>query len=298
MENIELNNTAYSLVTNFRNDPRMRALFNQLTEATYGFNFEFWYDAGFWGDQYIPYSLVHDDKIVSNVSISKMEFLIENEKKTGVQIGTVMTDQDYRHGGLNKFLMEEVLNEWKGRVDFIYLFANNTVLDFYPKFNFERVTECQYSKLLNASNTLASFKKLNVNDQKDRELLVRTINSSVPIAKVAMQNNTDLIMFYCLSFMRNSIYYLEELKAVVLADIKDETLQLYDVYSKDRVDLIEVIQLLSDKTIKRVVLGFTPLDTDGFRKNLLEPEDVLFVYKDHAEFFKNRSWRFPVLSHA
>ena len=298
MEHIQLNNTTYGFVSNFKHDSKLRALFNKLTQDTYGFNFEFWHEAGFWGNQYIPYSLVHDGKMVSNVSISKMEFDIENEKKFGIQIGTVMTDKNYRHRGLNKYIMVRVLGEWKDRVDFIYLFANNTVLNFYPKFNFERVAEFQYSKTINSERSTSSVKKLNMDDNKDRQLLVHAIYESIPIAKVAMRSNTGLIMFYCLTFMKESIYYLEELRAVVLADREGDTLHLNDVYSKEPVDLNEVIQVMSNKTIKKVVLGFTPLDTSGFEKNELEPDDVLFVYKDHAEFFKGRSWRFPVLSHA
>ena len=298
MDHIEINNETYGLVSNFKHDSDLRGLFNMLTQATYGFDFEFWHEAGFWGNQYIPYSLVHDGKMVSNVSISKMEFLIENEKKTGIQIGTVMTDQEYRHRGLNKFIMERVLKEWKDRVDFVYLFANNTVLNFYPKFNFERVAEYQYSKPISSARYSSSLRKLNMDEDKDKQLLVHAIYESIPIAKVAMRSNTGLIMFYCMTFMKESIYYLEELRAVVLADMEGDTLHLNDVYSKEPVDLNEVIQVMSNKTITRVVLGFTPLDTTGFEKNQLEPDDVLFVYKEHADFFKNRSWRFPVLSHA
>ncbi len=298
MEDIKINNTTYGLVSNFKHDSEMRALFNQLTEATYGFNFEFWHEAGFWGNHYIPYSLMHDGKMVSNVSISKMEFNIDNEKKFGIQIGTVMTHNDYRHRGLNRYLMELVLEEWKDAVDFIYLFANNTVLDFYPKFNFERVAEFQYSKPINATKISSEVKKLNMDEDEDKKLLVRTIYESLPIAKVSMRSNTNLIMFYCLSFMKNSIYYLEELKAVVLADIKDETLYLNDVYCAVPVDLNEVIQLMSDSTIKNVVLGFAPLDESAYIKSQLDPDDTLFVYKDHLDLFKNWSWRFPVMSHA
>ena len=276
----------------------MRARFNSLTEATYGFNFDFWYTAGLWNDKYIPYSLVHNGKMVSNVSISKMEFLIENEKKRGIQIGTVMTDQAYRQRGLNKFIMERVLREWKDKTDFIYLFANNTVLDFYPKFNFVTVNEYQFSKSLNISNTPPSFRKLDIDDEHDRELLVSTINDSIPIAKCSMLNNTELILFYCLSFMKNSIYYLQDLKAVVLAETAGDTLHLNDVYSRERVDLGVIIKMMANKTINRVVLGFTPLDKSGFTMSLLKPDDVLFVYKDQAGYFKDRSWRFPVLSHA
>ena len=57
MEPIEIDKTTYGLVRNFKHDTELRTLFNSLTQATYGFDFEFWHEAGFWGNQYIPYSL-------------------------------------------------------------------------------------------------------------------------------------------------------------------------------------------------------------------------------------------------
>lgn len=298
MEYIEVNNTSYGFAKNFKHDQEIRASFNKLTEATFGFNFEEWYINGYWGDNYIPYSLLHNNKVISNVSVSKIEFIIENEKKVGIQIGTVMTDTEYRRRGLSKFIMEQVINEWKEQSDFIYLFANDSVLDFYPKFNFEIVDEYQYSKSLNISNTQSLFKKLNIEDKNDKELLIGTINNSIPVSKLSMRNNTSLIMFYCLSFKKDSIYYIEKLNTAIIMDIEDDTLYLSDVFSKERVKLNDVIQLITNETIKRVILGFTPLDETNYQRSLLKTGDTLFVIKDKANYFKNNKWRFPVLSHA
>ncbi|MGB5693436.1 MAG: GNAT family N-acetyltransferase [Flavobacteriaceae bacterium] len=298
MELIKLNNITYGIARNFKHDQEIRASFNKLTEATFGFNFEKWYLNGYWGDNYIPYSILHNNKVISNVSVSKIEFIIENEKKLGIQIGTVMTDKEYRHRGLSKFILEQVINEWKEQSDFIYLFANDSVLDFYPKFNFQIVDEYQYSKPLNIPKTLSSLRKLNIDDKYDKELLIKTINESNPISKISMRNNTSLVMFYCLSFKKNSIYYLRELNTAIIAEIEGDTLYLNDVFSKERVKLNDVIQLMTDKTTKKVILGFTPLDEADYQKSLLKKEDTLFVIKDKLDYFKNNQSMFPVLSHA
>lgn len=299
IEIIEVNNTNYGFVKDFKHNQEIRASFNELTQAIFEFNFENWYLNGYWNDNYIPYSLLHKNKVISNVSVSKMEFIIENEKKVGVQIGTVMTDKEYRHRGLSKFIMEQVIYEWKEQSDFIYLFANDSVLDFYPKFDFEIIDEYQYSKQTNISKTLkSSLIKLNIDDKYDRELFLSIVNDSSPISKLSMQNNTSLIMFYCSSFKKHSIYYLEELNTAIIMDIEDDTLYLSDVFSKERVKLNDVIQLITNETIKRVILGFTPLDETDYQKSLLKTEDTLFVIKDKASYFKNNKWRFPVLSHA
>lgn len=298
MELIELNNIKYRFAKDFKHDQEVRASFNKLTEDTFEFNFENWYLNGYWNDNYIPYSLLHKNKVISNVSVSKMVFVIENEKKVGIQIGTVMTDKEYRHRGLSKFIMEQVINEWKEQSDFIYLFANESVLDFYPKFNFEIIDEYQYSKVLNITSTLSSLKKLNIDDTYDKELFLKTISDSNPISKLSMQNNTSLIMFYCWSIKKNSIYYLEKLKTVIVMDIEGDTLYLNDVFSKERVKLNDVIQLITNKTIKRIILGFTPLDETDYQQSLLRTENTLFVIKDKADYFKSKKWMFPVLSHA
>ena len=40
--------------------------------------------------------------------------------------------------------MEQVKEDWEKRYDFIFLFANESVLDFYPKFGFERKEQYQF----------------------------------------------------------------------------------------------------------------------------------------------------------
>ncbi|WP_431122278.1 GNAT family N-acetyltransferase [Flagellimonas flava] len=297
MEYIELKDTTYGFAKDFKHDQEIRRSFNKLTEVTFGFNLESWYRNGFWGAYYCPYSILYNNEVISNVSINKIEFEIENKKMTGIQIGTVMTDEKYRHRGLNKFIMENVINEWKDQSDFIYLFANDTVLSFYPKFNFETVDEYQFSKSVKSSST-QPLKKLNMEDKTDIAFLMEAINMSIPISKISMRNNASLIMFYCMSFMKNSIYYIEKFKAVVIAEFEGNTLYLNDVFSKVPLELNDLILAISNKSIDSVVLGFTPWDETGFNKSLIKEGDKLFILKGKFSYFNNNNCMFPVLSHA
>ena len=294
---VEIQNIRYDLVSNYKDDAVLRTGLNELALAIFGIDFEEWYASGYWGDNYIPYSLMHQGKVVSNVSISKMEFLFGKEQKNAVQIGTVMTSKEYQGRGLCRFLMEWVLREWKDRSDFIYLFANDSVLDFYPKFNFQIVNEYQHSKLLDTEKTNSSKRKLNMDNDSDREFFIKTIQQSVPIAKLAVLNNISLIMFYCLSYKKNSIFYLEQSDAVVIAEIVGDTLLLNDVFSKAPVDLDHVIESMADETTKKVVLGFTPLDDKGYETTPLTQNDTLFVLEESVGKPVEDSWMFPLLSH-
>ncbi|GAA4806899.1 GNAT family N-acetyltransferase [Litoribaculum gwangyangense] len=298
MELIKHNNITYGFARDFKHDQKLRASFNSLTEAVFGFSLENWYHDGFWSDYYIPYSLIHNDKIVSNVSINKIEFVIEGARKLGIQIGTVMTDEKYRNRGLNKYLMERILPEWKDRSDFVYLFANDSVLDFYPKFGFKVAEEYQHSKIIDKHSDSSAWKKLNMEDPADVTFLVGKIKDSNPIAKISMRNNVSLIMFYCNWFKKNSIYYIEELDAIAIADFENDTVYLDDIFSINPVNINKVIQSISDKRILRVILGFTPLNDEGFEKHVLKGTDTLFMLKNTFEFSTNKHWMFPVLSHA
>ncbi|MEO1054763.1 MAG: GNAT family N-acetyltransferase [Bacteroidota bacterium] len=298
MEHVNLKNTNYVFAQDFKHDDSIRTSFNKLTNAVFGFSLENWYQDGFWGDYYVPYALLHNNEVVSNVSINRIEFDIQNERKVGIQIGTVMTDEKYRNQGLNKFILNHIIKEWEGRSDFIYLFANDSVLDFYPKFNFEEVEEYQCVKSINTHPTTSSLKRLNVENKADVALLMETVKMSIPMSTVSMVNNVSLIMFYCMSYKKNSIFYIEELEAIVIADFEGNTLFLNDVFSKEPVALNDLIRAMSNEKVNRVALGFTPLNDTGFEKRLLQGGDTLFMLKTGANCFKQNHWMFPVLSHA
>ena len=142
---ISVKDKSYRLVVDYKDDEQLRASFNLLTQKTYGFDFEDWYQSGYWTNRYIPYSLVDGNQIVSNVSVNVIDFIVEGQSRKCLQIGTVMTDLSYRKQGLNRILMNRVLGDWRDKSDLIYLFANNTVLDFYPKFGFSPVNEYVHS---------------------------------------------------------------------------------------------------------------------------------------------------------
>lgn len=90
----------YEIISNYRNDDRLRGLFNEISKATFGIDFEGWYKNGFWNEKYIPYSVLMDDRIVSNVSVNIIDCTVGGKKCRYIQLGTIMTDENYRNRGL------------------------------------------------------------------------------------------------------------------------------------------------------------------------------------------------------
>lgn len=289
----------YTFVKDYRDNESLREELNSLTDKTYGFNFKEWYESGYWGDGYIPYSLLDGEKLVANASVSIMKMNVLGKKKNYIQIGTVMTADKYRNKGLSRYLIEKIICEYKEKCDYIYLFANDTVLDFYPKFGFEKVNEYRYSISRVKKDTNIIANKLNIHNYEDKQLLESIIENSIVNSKLYVEENKNLIMFYCLGFLKECIYYIKEYNVIAICEYEDDTLNINDIFCNRKFDLEKVINVLIDDKTKRVNLGFTPIDIDGYRKNMLDDKnDTLFVLKDKENIFKNNYLMFPILSHA
>lgn len=295
---IILNGHEYTFLIGYQKNDNYRSAFNQLAVKTFNLSFDPWYQSGYWKDKYIPYTLFDGEKAVANSSINIMDFNTFGEKKRYIQIGTVMTDVDYRNRGLNKFLLEKIQEDWNEKCHFIYLFANSTVLNFYPKFGFFRVKEYEYSKRVDRQIIKDDLEQLNMNKQKNRDKLHDYAKNSVAVSALSMNENADLVLFYCITVMKDCVFYIKSLDVIAVAKIDDHQLKLLDVFSKSEVSLDEVIQAFFHYQIDKVVLGFTPKDTSAYESEEICNDDALFIQKEKAQFFDENKMMFLLLSHA
>jgi len=141
-----INGKKYGFVANAIHDvDAVRESYFALVQKMFGLDFRPWYNSGFCRDVFVPYTLFDGDTAVASAGVVKNEFLWQGERKMYVQISTVATDPDYRGRGLSRWLMDYVLDEWRDNCDCIYLYANDSVVDFYPKFGFVPTHEHRYS---------------------------------------------------------------------------------------------------------------------------------------------------------
>lgn len=282
------------IVKNYRKDDKLRAGLNSLTERTFGFDFEGWYQNGFWNDKYIPYSILEDEKIVANVSVNIIDINDCTKLKHYIQLGTVMTDENYRNKGYSRVLMDEIFKDYDGKVDGIYLFANDEVLDFYPKFGFVKAKEYQYSKKVSISAEKTVVSSPMDNNEKWQKL-VKAFNSNVFHGGFDMVNNLDLMMFHITSYMQNSVYFDEKSGAYIIADVEGENLFIHAVFSPVEISLDDVINMFG-KSIKSVTLGFTPIDAEGWNVKEYHEEDTTLFTRGFS--LDGRKVIFQTLSHA
>lgn len=297
-----INHKKYTYLIQYQDEGKWRESFNSLTQKTYRFDFEKWYQSGYWDENCILYSLAEGDKVVSNVTVNVIRFTVLGIEKKFIQIGTVMTDPDYKKQGLSRALMEKVMLDWQDNCDMIYLFANDSVLDFYPKFGFVPVNEYQAVYRLKEVKQGLTFRTMNMEDANDRDLLFHTAQKAIPLFKVSMKDNAGLVMFYAHYFERFSVsdflYYIADLKAVVVAEYEDETLILHDILAPATVDIKTVIHTMARENTSEVILRFIPENTEGYEISLYkEDNSTLFVQAGCSKLFEDHQLIFPLLSH-
>lgn len=270
------------LIKGYEKQNHLRQSFNELAQQTFGIDFESWYEKGYWTDKYIPYSFADGDKIIANVSVNLIDVLINGEEKRAIQIGTVMTNPSYRGRGLSRKLMEIILGEYENTNDFFYLFANQSVLEFYPKFGFKRAAESQFMLEINGEiKTDSKIRKLNPSvNNDDLQFVDRFVTNRVPISeKFGTVNTKELFMFYCVSAFQDDVYYVEEEEIIAISRHQGEELHIFDIVSKsDEVDLRNLVHKIATEETRKAVFYFTPGNSSGFKYTTKNDEnDVLFI---------------------
>ncbi len=293
--NMNINNKDFILIKDYKDVEKYRKSLNQLVKKTFDFDFENWYQQGFWSDKYRPYSLLYKDAIVANISVNTIDFIMDGELKHAIQIGTVMTKETFRHQGLSRALMEIVLEEYGTESDFIYLYANDSVLDFYPRFGFVEAEEYIYRGLYSPGMHKLDFRKLDIEIDEDKAILRRLVTNTIPVSKYQMINNPELIFFHLTTFMSDHIYYNEILDLVAVIEGDHEEILVLDVYSEKEFDLEEILSFIVKKNETMVNLGFTPMQPQLFHCEKLKEEGTTFFVRGRCPLEKGK---FPVLSHA
>ena len=288
------------LISNYMTDDSSRKMLNELTQKTFGFDFEGWVQDGYFEGDYIPYSLTEDGRMLANVSANKMHFMQRGTKKNYIQIGTVMTAEDCRMRGLGRKLMEHVISIYENECDGIYLFGNLSAVEFYKKLGFNTVNEYRYfvkEEYCKAGSTkrFVPVKELGEDTKNRYQEMVRSTcytSSFEQINKYALQ------MFYTAGL--DNVSYAEDIDCFIVTD-DEEGLVLQSVICKEKVSLADVISRLAPEDNK-LRLGFTPLeeDMDLCTSEIYDGADDyrLFYRGDALLSIEKDKLYFPELSHA
>ena len=269
----------HNIIHNYANDKYLLKKFHEIMGEVFpSVSFREFEEKGYWSERYHPYSILKDGKIISNVCVSDMDIIYSGKKYKAAQLGAVATLPEYRNKGLSRILMEHVITEYKDKTDFIFLFANETVMEFYPKFGFVNKPEFLFVHHTNLRSEY-SVRKLDLNNPKDDSLLQNMLNNRLPLCtNFGAENYRFITMWYVLNFYKDSLYYFEEENVIVIKNEADGIVKIIDVVFTEIPDWNSLLpKVIEGENTEAIKYYFSPEVLNYKFSKVLPDETGLFI---------------------
>lgn len=216
-------------------------------------DFSFWLDQNLWDTRYESYAIVEEGTFLSNINVFKTALLWDGKPVSALSIGAVCTHPAHRGKGYSRRLMEHILNRYPNTP--MYLSANDSVLNFYPKFGFEPA----YEKLpvIEASlDGTTPAVQLAYADPK----VWAYVHGRVNFSAVLDCTNTDIVTMFDVrqDGLEQCLYELPDIQTMIVARQSGETLRLIGVFALRPVTWSQIMPRLPFAGVRRVEFGFMP----------------------------------------
>lgn len=250
-------------VSGYIDEEKLFSSFNELAKQIFSLDFSSWKNAGCCDGSYVPHSFAQDGKIIANVSVTKADMMINNKSAKAIQIGTVMTDPSFREQGLSRKLVEAVLKEYSG-ADCVYLFANDSVLDFYPKFGFVSSNEFLYcNENLPEFKSISGARRLSGKRPEDITLLKDILSKRVFQSQLfGVKSAVSIPLWHFLNTYTDAYHYIPDIDCVAVYSVQNGELCLYDVISASPLKAEDVMPYIVSSDINKIVYNFMPDEFD------------------------------------
>jgi GNAT superfamily N-acetyltransferase len=271
--------------------------FMEFIETIFGANFRRWDQAGYWDDCYRPFSYFEDGKIVSSVCLYSLDMMVQGRLRRVAQISGVGTVPASRRKGLNRELTEIAMNWASAGHDFIFLFSSEEGLPYYERTGFHAISENRVRIRAPRCQKVSRIDSLTIEDKGVLQKVFDLASDRVPVSDVLGILSPKLLMFHVLYTLKNCIYYVPQLDAVVFYKRKDGCLKVFDILSRREIPFGEIYPFIADESDQEVEFLFMTdkLGLDEF-ETVENRENSVFV---HGAFpFQDGCFQFPFTAQA
>jgi predicted N-acetyltransferase YhbS len=217
-----------------------------------------WYEHGGWDAGYIAFALLDGQRMVANASLSHMQLVVAGQPRDGWQLGAVATLPELRGRGLQNQLLPRLLEHTRAQ-DLVFLFANHHVLDFYPRFGFERVRESMFYAEHRVAPAGTPLRALELASPEDRALLQRIAAQAEPVTELfGARDYGSTVLWYWSNFYPHGLRYAPDHDAILIVDQSNDLLRVYDVLTSRPLELASYVPRLINAPIAQLEFGFTP----------------------------------------
>ncbi len=221
-------------------------------------DFRTWAARGGWTSEYEVHALAEDGELVASASVMRTPALAAGVEVQGAQLGAVGCVPEARGQGLMRPLLEAVLARLELEAELIWLYANDAVLDFYPRFGFRRVVESEFELPVAVEPADAPAPRVDLDDAIQRAAWLGGIDRSVALTeRLGARRYGSAALWHACNFHSRDIHVLDEgVDAVAVR--RGDTLHLLDVAAPQVFDLVSVLPRLVREPVARVRFGFCP----------------------------------------
>jgi GNAT superfamily N-acetyltransferase len=223
-----------------------------------GETFRRWAQLGGWNESYEVFALHNDRKLASIIGVMNMHCLFGGVEYQGVQLGAVGTLPNFCGRGLSGQLMNRVLAEHSGPEKPVILFANDTVLDFYPRFGFRPVAQKRFMLSRKLQPAMRPIRRLDLAMRADRALLADYCARAAPTKGRFAARDYFPIMLWNLIQNPRHVVLTDDLAAVLVVSRVDQWLIVHDVYAPSVFDLVDALASAIDAPVEGIEFCFDP----------------------------------------
>lgn len=296
------------MIGNYANNPRLfYSCLNLLDESFPGCK-EFALNGmrynAFWNKVSTPFILKEKDEIIAHVGVWPITLILNGKMHYSASIHGVCVKSSHRGKGYYQKIMQEVIQYVANNFDSSLLFTVKPYL--YKKYPY-KIMLPEYDFILNnksnlysEQNSMASdLKILQWNNPDDINLINHLLSNRVSLSNqlsVVNENGNALLI---LNMMNKMIHYSKKLKALIIYEIRENSLYLKEIVSKKQVHIDDVIRLIlgyEKAQIDKIVIQFCPdkfLDDKEYAPVLARPECC--VMTSDTFLFNSKYFRYPEL---
>jgi GNAT superfamily N-acetyltransferase len=268
-----------------------RAQLNALMAGTFGFTFDGWSGPLGWNADYISYAVMEQERLLAHAGVYRMDLRIHGTPRTAYQIGGVATRPEWRGQGLSRLLLEHILARQPGAL--FLLFANESVLNFYPRFGFTPRAERQPIVEIpaGAPSGGAGLRRLALDDPRVAVYLRQPPMFS---AVLDCANAAPLHWFHLRLGYADCIYEVPALRAMLVARQIGDRLEIDGLWASERLRYADLAPYLAFPGTCRIHFGFNPdgLGAPYATQELAEPSGLHV----RGDLGLRGEWIFPLLA--
>ena len=231
-------------------DPEYAAAQSLLLREVFDFDLDFWFRLGMWNEKYESYALFDGSRMIAHAGLSRLNLRVRGKELRAIQLNGIACAPVKRGKGHVRRLIDGILRRYSGTP--VFLFANESVLDFYPKFGFVP----QEMHLPVADAVIDNPRVLPVKAAPDELRELASIRR-LPSAIFSVSNDFELRCFHLYGDFSDRLYRLAPGIAIA-AEVRGETLKLHELFADRPVRWEKLAPLLPFSGIRRVEFGFCP----------------------------------------